>query len=109
MAKINVKKGNISVINKDGTDYIFLTDIAKYKSDDPAAVISNWMRNRNTIEYLDTWVTLFNSDFKLLELEGFKKIAGLNAFTLSPQKWIIETNANGIISKSGRYGGTYAH
>lgn len=109
MTKINVKSTSISVVKKDETDYISLTDIAKYKSDDPAAVISNWMRNRNTIEYLGTWETLFNPDFKLLEFEGFKKFAGLNAFTLSPQKWIIETNAKGIISKSGRYGGTYAH
>lgn len=72
-------------------------------------VIGNWIRNRNTIEYLGIWETLYNPDFKLLEFEGFRKEAGLNAFTLSPQKWVITTNAAGICVKSGRYGGTYAH
>ncbi len=67
------------------------------------------MRNRNTIEFLGIWESLYNQDFKPLEFEGFKKQAGLNAFTLSPQKWINKTNAIGIIAKSGRYGGTYAH
>ena len=86
-----------------------MTDIAKYKSDDPTAVIGNWMRNRNTIEYLGIWESLYNPQFNPLEFEGVKKEAGLNAFTLSPQKWINATNAIGIISKSGRYGGTYAH
>ena len=86
-----------------------MTDIAKYKSDDPTAVIGNWLRNRNTIEYLGIWESLYNPDFKHLEFEVFKKEAGLNAFTLSSQKWINATNAIGIISKSGRYGGTYAH
>ena len=90
-------------------DYISLTDIARYKSDDSTAVIANWMRNRNTIEFLGIWEGLYNPNFKHLEFEGFKKEAGLNAFTLSPQKWINATNAVGIISKSGRYGGTYAH
>ena len=86
-----------------------MTDIAKRKSDEPSAVIGNWIRNRNTIEYLGIWETLYNPDFKLLEFEGFRKEAGLNAFTLSPQKWVITTNAAGIYVKSGRYGGTYAH
>ena len=67
------------------------------------------MRNRNTVEYLGIWESLYNHDFKPLEFEGFRKQAGLNAFTLSPQKWVKTTNAIGIISKSGRYGGTYAH
>ncbi len=109
MVKINVKETNISIIKLDDVDYISLTDIAKYKSDDPTAVVSNWMRNRNTIEYLGIWETLYNYDFKPLEFEGFKKEAGLNAFTMSPQKWIANTNAIGIVAKSGRYGGTYAH
>ena len=82
---------------------------ARYKSDDPNAVIANWMRNRNTIEYLGIWEGLYNPSFKPLEFEGFKKEAGLNAFTLSPKKWIDTTNAIGLIAKSGRYGGTYAH
>lgn len=67
------------------------------------------MRNRNTIEFLGIWESLYNSDFKPLEFERFRKEAGLNAFTLSPKKWIETTNATGLISKSGRYGGTYAH
>lgn len=67
------------------------------------------MRNRNTVEYLGIWESLYNQDFKPFEFEGFRKQAGLNAFTLSPQKWVKTTNAIGIISKSGRYGGTYAH
>lgn len=83
--------------------------MARHKSDDPTAVIGNWMRNRNTIEFLGIWESLYNSDFKPLEFERFRKEAGLNAFTLSPKKWIETTNATGLISKSGRYGGTYAH
>ncbi len=90
-------------------EFISLTDIARYKSDDPTAVIQNWMRNRDVIEFLGLWETLHNSDFKPLEFEGFKKAAGANAFTLSPKKWIESTNAIGIVSKSGRYGGTFAH
>lgn len=109
MAKISVQNTNVTVISINENDYISLTDIAKYKSDDPTAVIGNWMRNRNTVEYLGIWESLYNSDFNHLEFEGFKMEAGLNAFTLSPQKWITATNAVGIISKSGRYGGTYAH
>ena len=90
-------------------EFISLTDIARYKSDDPTAVIQNWMRNRDVIEFLGLWERLHNPDFKPLEFEGFKKEAGLNAFTLSPKKWIDTTNAIGLIAKSGRYGGTYAH
>ena len=89
--------------------FISLTDIAKYKSDDPTAVIQNWMRGRDVIEFLGLWEMLHNSDFKPIEFEGFKNQAGANAFTMSPKKWIESTNAIGIISKSGRYGGTYAH
>ena len=109
MAKITVKDTSVTIISVNANDYICLTDIARYKSDDPNAVIGNWLRNRNTIEYLGIWESLYNPDFKPLEFEGFRKEAGLNAFTLSPQKWINTTNAIGIISKSGRYGGTYAH
>ena len=90
-------------------EYISITDIARYKSDDPTAVIQNWMRGRDVIEFLGLWETLHNSNFKPLEFEGFKKQAGANAFTMSPKKWIEGTNAIGIVSKSGRYGGTYAH
>ena len=109
MAKITVQETNITIISVNEDDYISLTDIAKYKSDDPTAVIGNWMRNRNTIEYLGIWESLYNPHFKPTEFEGFKKEAGLNAFTMSPQKWINATRAVGILSKPGRYGGTYAH
>ena len=107
---ITVKDVNIRTMAVNGIDYICITDIAKQKNEiDPAGVIANWMRNRNTIEYLGLWETLYNPNFNPLEFEGFKKEAGLNAFTLSPTKWIESTNAKGIIVKSGRYGGTYAH
>lgn len=109
MAKITVQNTNITIINVNGEDYVSITDLARHKSDDPTAVIGNWMRNRNTIEFLGIWESLYNNDFNPLEFEGFRKEAGLNAFTLSPKKWIEATNAIGIISKAGRYGGTYAH
>jgi hypothetical protein len=109
MAKINVKQTAVTILKINEDDYISLTDIAKFKSNDPTAVIANWMRNRNTIEYLGIWETLYNPNFKPLVFEGFRTEAGLNAFTLSPQKWIDATNASGMISKSGRYGGTFAH
>ena len=109
MAKITVKDTSVTIISVNENDYISLTDIARYKSDDPTTVIGNWLRNWNTIEYLGVWESLYNPNFKPIEFEGFKKEAGLNAFTLSPTKWINTTNAIGILSKSGRYGGTYAH
>ena len=109
MAKIIVKDQTIKTINKDGIDYICITDIAKQKNvEAPNGVISNWMRNRNTIEFLGIWESLYNPNFNPLEFEGFKKEAGLNAFTMSPTKWVESTNAIGIKAISGRYGGTYA-
>lgn len=109
MTKIKVEQAEINIINIGSEDYISLTDMAKNKSDEPSAVIGNWMRNRNTIEYLGLWEILYNTNFKPIEFEGFRRQAGLNAFTLSPQKWIGLTNALGMVCKSGRYGGTYAH
>ncbi len=91
-------------------DYISITDIARYKSDAPDDVVKNWMRNRETIEFLGLWEQLNNPNFKPVEFDGFKKDAGRNAFVLSPKKWIDATNAIGLRSKSGRYGGgTFAH
>ena len=90
-------------------EFISLTDIARYKSDDPTAVIQNWMRKRDVIEFLGLWEGLHNQGFNPLEFEGFRNQAGSNAFTMSPKKWIEATNAIGIVSKSGRYGGTFAH
>jgi len=107
MANITVFDQSIA-INKD--EYISLTDIAKYKEDSEAnEIIRNWLRNRNTIEFLGIWEHLYNPNFKPVEFDRFRKEAGLNSFTLRPQKWIEATNAIGIVSKSGRYGGTYAH
>ena len=112
MAKRNtiiVKDTTIRTLSKDGIDYICITDIAKQRNPiNPNGVIANWMRNRNTIEYLGLWETLYNLNFNPLEFEGFRRNAGLNAFTLSPSQWITATNAIGLISQAGRYGGTYA-
>ena len=106
---ITVKDVNIRTMFVNGIDYICITDIAKQKNEiDPAGVIANWIRNRNTIEYLGLWETLYNPNFNPLEFEGFRSQAGLNAFTLSPSQWIETTRAIGLISQSRRYGGTYA-
>ena len=109
MAKIIVQDTDITILQINENDYISLTDIAKFKTDDTFIVVCNWMRNRNTIEYLGIWESLYNPNFKPIEFDRFRKEAGLNAFTMSPKKWIETTNAIGIISKSGCYGGTYAH
>ncbi len=110
MAKMNVKGREIAVFRQKEDDYICITDIARYKNSDRTDdLIRNWLRNRNTIEFLGIWEQLNNPDFKPVEFDGFKKQAGLNSFTLTPGQWIEKTNAIGIISKPGRYGGTYAH
>ena len=109
-SKLIVNGSEISFFNINTEDYISLTDIARHKdatnTDD---IIKNWLRNRNTIELLGFWEQLYNPDFKPVEFDGFRKQAGLNSFTMTPKKWIETTNAIGIMSKSGRYGGTYAH
>jgi hypothetical protein len=107
--KISAKGAEITVLSKGAEDdFISLTDIAKYKnSDDPFIVINNWMRLRNTIEYLGIWEQLNNLDFNPIEFDRFLHEAGANAFTLSPQKWVTATGAIGITSKSGRYGGNH--
>ena len=97
-------------LSSKGDDYISLTDIAKYEDEDnPRYIIQNWMRNRSTVDYLAIWEELHNPNFNRVEFEAVTKNAGRNAFVMTPQKWIDSTNAIGIISKSGRYGGTYAH
>ena len=107
---IEVKGTAVTVLSQASDDYISLTDIAKHKEPDRSDhVIQNWMRNRNTIEFLGVWERLNNADFKPLEFEGFKNKAGLNSFVLTPRQWIDTTHASGLVSKSGRYGGTYAH
>ncbi len=108
--KINALGVQIGV-SSTGTrdDYISLTDIARYKSDEPKMVIQNWMRNRNTIEFLGVWEGLHNPDFKGIEFDAFRKEAGLNSFTMTPTKWISATNAKGVKVRRGHGGGTYAH
>ena len=109
-SSIEVQGTAITVLTQAIDDYISLTDIAKHKEPNRSDhVIQNWMRNRNTIEFLGVWERLNNVDFKPLEFEGFKNRAGLNSFVLTPRQWIDVTNAIGLVSKSGRYGGTYAH
>ena len=109
-AEINADGRQVSILSLGrNNDYISLTDIARYKSDDPNDVIKNWMRGKDVIQFLGLWEKLNNPDFKPVEFDGFKMEAGTNAFTLSPKKWITATNAIGIISKAGRYGGTFAH
>jgi hypothetical protein len=110
-ATINAKGTEITVLSKgDENDFISLTDIARYRNpDEPKDVVKNWMRSRSTIEFIGLWEQLNNPDFKGVEFDSFIHEAGSNAFTLSPQKWISATNAIGMISKSGRYGGTFAH
>ena len=108
--KKEVKGIVVSFTKSQQEDYISITDIAKYKNPDaPRDIIKNWLRNKNTIELLGLWEKLNNPDFKQVEFDLFRNEAGFNHFVLSPQKWIENTNAIGLQSKSGRYGGTYAH
>lgn len=110
MAKIEVKGTSITVVSGDVDDYISLTDIARYKdSDHTDDIIRNWLRNRNTLEFLGIWEQLNNPVFNPVEFDGIRMQAGLNSFTLTPKRWIEATRAVGITSKAGRYGGTYAH
>lgn len=110
MKTLIVKKQAINITLVDNEEYISLTDIARYKNrENPKGVIQNWIRNRNTIEFLGIWELIHNPNFKGIEFEAFKKEAGLNSFTLAPQKWIESTDAIGLVSKSGKGGGTYAH
>ncbi len=107
---IEVKGSTVAVISQNSADYISLTDIAKHKEPDRADhVVQNWMRNRNTVEFLGIWESLNNPAFEPLEFEGFRNRAGLNSFVLTPRQWIDATSAIGIVSRAGRYGGTFAH
>ena len=108
--KIEAKGNEITISSFKKQDYISLTDIAKHKKQGKADdLIRNWLRNRNTIEFLGIWEKLNNTDFKPVEFDGFRIQAGLNSFTLTPRQWIEKTNAIGLIFKAGRYGGTFAH
>ncbi|MDO5382908.1 MAG: KilA-N domain-containing protein [Eubacteriales bacterium] len=108
---ITVQDIPITVSEADIDDYICITDMAAAKSDSSRAadVIKNWLRNRNTLEFLGTWEQIYNSDFKVVEFDHFKAEAGLHTFVLSASEWIEKTNAIGLFVKKGRYGGTYAH
>lgn len=108
---VKVKGISVTIQNIDSHNYISLTDIAKRKNPgEPRFVIINWLRNRNTIEFLGIWEKIHNSEFNRLEFDTVRMQAGLNSFTISPSKWIENTNAKGMITKSGRYSsGTYAH
>ena len=109
---ITVQDIPITVTQADNIeDYICITDIAAAKSDNlrAADVIKNWMRNRNTLEFLGTWESIYNGDFKVVEFDHFKQQAGLHTFVLSVGEWIAKTNAIGLFVKKGRYGGTFAH
>ena len=107
---INANGVEISVISSDNeNDFISLTDIAKYKTDEPNDAIRNWLRSKDTIEFLGLWESIHNPHFKPVDFDGFRQQAGTHAFTMSPQKWINGTNAIGIVSRSGKGGGTFAH
>jgi len=109
-SSIEVQGVVVSVLTSPASDYLSLTDIAKFKnaehSDD---VIRNWLRNRNTVEFLGVWERLNNPQFNPVEFDGIRIQTGLNSFTLTPKQWIEKTGAIGIRSQAGRYGGTFAH
>lgn len=106
-----VKGFVVGTYRENNADYISLTDIAKFRSrSETDDVIKNWVRNRSTIDFLGLWEKINNPDFNSVEFDGFKYESGTNTFVLTPKKWIVKTNAIGLISKSGRYnGGTFAH
>jgi hypothetical protein len=108
MKKVEVSGLSVGVI--DQNDYVSLTDIAKFKDAERTDyIIQNWLRNRNTVEFLGIWERLNNPEFNAIEFEGFRTQAGINSFVLTPKQWIERTGAIGLISKAGRYGGTFAH
>lgn len=107
---INVEGRAIALFSNKLNDYISLTDMARFRDAERTNyIIQNWMRTRSAIEFCGLWEQLYNPGFKSIEFDAFKSESGSNSFTLTPQKWIDTTNAIGIISKSGRYGGTFAH
>jgi len=108
--QFKVDETEINVAKVGSEDYICLTDMARWRdSDRTNYIIQNWMRSRNTIEFVGLWEQLNNPDFKSIEFDAFMNEAGSNSFSLTPKRWIEATNAIGIVSKAGRYGGTFAH
>ena len=108
---MNVNNNLVSVLNIEGKDYISLTDLARYKNqEEPGDVIIKWMSNKSSFDFYSLWEELSNEDFKVAEFRDFKKDSSAQSFTMSPSRWIKSTNAKGIISKRGKYGGgTFAH
>ena len=107
---IEVQGSAITVLSQKEKDFICLTDIARVKNADRSDdLVRNWLRNRNTLEFLGIWEKLNNPGFNSVEFDGIKMLAGLNSFALTPKQWIDKTKAIGVVSHAGRYGGTYAH
>ncbi|MDE1940548.1 MAG: KilA-N domain-containing protein, partial [Patescibacteria group bacterium] len=111
MKRVTAKVIDVYVFQKGQEDFISLTDIARFRDKERSDyIIQNWMRNRDTIEFLGIWESIHNQDFNSIEFDGIRKEAGSNSFSLTPRRWIYATRATGITSKTGRYGsGTYAH
>ena len=108
--KINVQGIDVILYQKNQEDFISLTDIARHRNSERSDyVLQNWMRNRSTIEFIGLWEKFNNPNFNSIEFDGIKNMSGSNSFSLTPKKWIEATNAIGIVSKTGRYGGTFAH
>ena len=108
--KINVQGFDIVLYESNNEDYISLTDLARHRDAERSDyILQNWMRNRSTIEFIGLWEKFNNPDFNSIEFDGIKNLSGSNSFSLTPKRWIEVTNATGIVSKTGRYGGTFAH
>ena len=108
--KMDVLSQPVRLFHHRDKDFISLTDIARHRDTERGDyIIQNWMRNRNSIEFLGIWEQLNNPDFNSIEFDGIRKQAGLNSFSLTPKRWINATGAIGIIARTGRYGGTFAH
>ncbi|WP_286965870.1 KilA-N domain-containing protein [Flavobacterium sp. UBA4854] len=108
--KINVQGIDVVLYQDNKEDFMSLTDIARHRDSERSDyILQNWMRNRSTIEFIGLWEKFNNPDFNSIEFDGIRNMAGSNSFSLTPKRWIEATNAIGIISKTGRYGGTFAH
>ena len=108
MKTVKVLGTEIAVYQREESDYISLTDMVK-GVENGLGMIDNWLRNKNTVEFLGIWEQIYNADFNSLEFEGLKNQAGLNRFVLSVKQWVEKTGAKGLVAKTGRYGGTFAH
>jgi len=108
--EIEVQGAKIMIYQENMEDFVCLTDIARYRDSERSDyILQNWMRNRNTIDFIGLWEQFNNPHFNSIEFDGIKNMAGSNSFSLTPKRWIEVTSASGIVSKTGRYGGTFAH